>query len=302
MESKQTILQEENWQRTGDGFALYSQSLADILEGLGIHHTGLSTVNPADVQFYYDDWYLFSVSRGETVYGLLKMREQEHDFFPGFADRDDPGITVSFIPFDLSALLGISHEEETLRAFVNAFRRVTDLHGQHHHPVLQQYFSDPAANGSYLIADAYLTKLLSMAEGGILALPERMANAPKRVLSAIRRYNQQSGKTICDLSAGCLYISDPEHPTREERLCLLTVHTGNPSFHSFSAEVKFHADALISWQNRIPIAGPKIWYPAAVRADMQLEPDIWVRNAFFAPYYNEHSPLVREQQRLHPGQ
>ena len=40
------------------------------------------------------------------MYGLLKMREQEHDLERGIqADGDTPGVTISFIAFDTGVFI-----------------------------------------------------------------------------------------------------------------------------------------------------------------------------------------------------
>lgn len=289
-----------NWLQTGDGFFLCPQPLSELLKSMGITHTGLSDRNPADVDSYYDDWHLYAVSRGKTVWSLLKLREQEHDFVPGYADMDDPGVTISFIPFDITLLENLSARgPQELPAFVSGFRRVTDLPDQKHDSFLQQYFSDPASKAAYLIAETYLQKLFSLVQDNVLPLPELMSSAPAHVLEGLNALNRKAGHAIFDSEQKLLHIADPAAPTYEESMALLAAHTGNLSYNSFAAEVKFHADALIAWQNTIPIFGKSRWYASAIRADMQLEPDEWLRKNFFSPYYDESSPLLQEQQALH---
>lgn len=289
--------------RTDDGFTLYTISLADILNRMGIFHTGLSDKNPQDVQSYYDDWYLYSVTKSTTVYSLLKMREQEYDFVPGFADKDDPGVTISFVALDpepLEALFtGSLPVEQALPAFVNAFRSVTEYLNVRHHPLLQEYFSSPYSKAAYLIADAYLQKLLSLVVDGRLPLPEKIAVAPDLVLARLETLNRQSPAPVCDMKNHCLFVADPANPTEEERYALLAAHTGNLTFNSFAAEVKFHADALISWQNLVPRLGKTMWYASAIRADMQIEKEEFIRKHLFSPYYTDSSHLIRQQEEIH---
>lgn len=291
-----------DWIHTPDGFAMCTTPLADILEELGIHDTGLSAMNPADVRSYYDDWHLYSVTGKEKVYSLVKMREQEYDFVPGYSDRDNPGVTISFVPFDIALLEELEDRENrsrSLRDFVAAFRCVTELPGQHHSPILQQYFSNPTAQAPYTVAELYLKKLLLGAADGQLPLPDRMRTAPKRVLAHLQKLNSRAGRTICDLQNGRISVIDPANPTIEEQYCLLITHTGDPDFNSFAAEVKYHADALVSWENRIPVLGKAKWYSSALRADMQIEPDAWLRKTFFAPYYDYESEIVCQQAAIH---
>lgn len=301
MDENTSLFTKEHWKTTGDGFDMYFLPMADILEGMGIHHTGLSSRNHADVRSYYDDWYLYRVTREKTVYSLLKMREQEHDFVPGYADMDDPGVTISFVAFDLQRLMDLQQDAagDTMAAFVHAFRCVTEYLNQPFDPELQRYFSDERAKAPYLIGEAYVDKLLTFVEQGRLPFPEKMKEAPRRLLMGLEKMNRQAGKQICDFENGCLRIDDPENPTREERLCLLAAHTGNLSQNSFAAEVKYHADALVSWQNKIPFLGKSQWYASALRADMQVEGEEWLRKNWFSPYYDEENPMILRQAEIH---
>lgn len=291
------------WLRTEDGFSMCPVPLADILNDMGITDTGISELNTADVQSYYDDWHLYCIDMGQTVYSLLKMREQEHDYVPGYADMDNPGVTISFISFDIALLRNLEDpdipREESLPAFVAGFRTVTDLPNQTHDPLLQQYFSDPHAAAPYLVAQAYLQKLFSLHPDGIIPLPENMSTAPKRIWKGLENLNRIAGKTIYDAAANCLRIADPAAPTDAERYAVLAVHTGNLTFNSFAAEVKFHADALIAWQKKIPILGKRWWYASAIRADMQVEPEELIRKTFFSGYYKEDGPTVELQASIH---
>lgn len=303
MQQENKSLWENGWLYSGDGFSMCPIPLADILNGMGITDTGISELNTADVQSYYDDWHLYCVQLGQVEYSLLKMREQEHDYVPGYADMDDPGVTISFIPFDINLLRALEDpsipREQSLPAFVAGFRSVTDLPKQCHSDVLQKYFSDPKSSAAYLIADAYLDKLLSLYPDGIIPLPELMATAPQRLWDGLAALNRQAGREIYDSAANCLRIADPAAPTDEERHALLAVHTGNLSQNSFAAEIKFHADALIAWEKSIPMLGKSWWYASAIRADMQVEPEEIIRKTFFSGYYDEDGPDVELQASIH---
>ena len=80
---------------------------------------------------------------------------------------------------------------------------------------------------------------------------------------------------------------------------MLAFHTGNLSLNSFAAEIKFHADALVKWEARIPCIGKRYWYPAALRADMQFGPEARLYSILLCPYYHPGSRLLREQVALH---
>lgn len=298
-------LQEEQWLRTGDGFSLCPEPLSEILIRMGIRDTGISRANLEDVPSYYDDWHLYSVSREETVYSLVKLREQEHDYVPGFADGDVPSVTVSFIAFELDSLTGLSGSDTAdspaMERFVHCFRAVTDLPAQQYHPVLQRYFCRPEAQGPYLIGRTYVRKLLALS-GNTIPFPDRLPGASRRILDGMEALNRAAGTTVCDWQAGCLRIADPTAPTEAEACCILAAHTGNLSFNSFAAEIQFHADALTKWESHIPFVGKTVWYRAAVRADMMVSREYRIINLLFAPYYRANSQLMKQQQAIHGKQ
>lgn len=292
----------EKWLDCKDGFSLCTQPLSALLEEKGICDTGISSRNPADVESYFDDWHLYRVSRKETVYGLVKLREQEHDYVPGFSDRDDPSVTVSFIPFPIALLESLPYESQPgqpeMTAFVSAFRDVTERFPQRHSPLLQAYFSDPESFGSYLIAKTYIKKLLTLHPNGSVPFPDKYILASSRLLRGLGEIERRAGHPILDIQNQALVIADPAKPTLEEQQAILALHTGNLSFNSFAAEVKFHADALVKWQAHIPFAGFRIWYRAAIRADMQFGPENKLYSLFFCPYYRPGSKLTRQQETI----
>ena len=91
---------------TQDGFAMLRKSVSSILLAGGIDTVPDREDNILECRNYFDDWFLFAVqNQGNDVYGLVKMREQEHDQEQGLrADGDTPGVTVSFIGFDTDVL------------------------------------------------------------------------------------------------------------------------------------------------------------------------------------------------------
>ena len=87
--------------KTPDGFWLIYKSLSDILSEKGIVDFPDSEGRLLKCSRFYDDWFLYAVPDGmDHTYGLLKLREQEHDKEDGSpADGDTPGVTISFISF-----------------------------------------------------------------------------------------------------------------------------------------------------------------------------------------------------------
>lgn len=296
------VFSEWPWEKSGDGFFVCTTSLADMLLSRGIRDTGLSQKNSEDTVSYYDDWYLYAVTEGTVVYSLVKMREQEHDYVPGFSDRDDPGVTVSFVPFDPGSLVQLLLGEtspEVLTQFVEDFRRATEYRGQSHGPSLQRYFSRPESEGPYVIAKAYLEKLRTQITDGVFPFPEDMVNASRRLLTGLRQYNAAAEREIVDFPNRCIRVQDPEQLTQLEADAIFAVCTGDLSLSSFAAEVQFHAEALVHLFAKIPFFGRKYWYASAVRADMGVDRELLLYTMLMAPYYHRHSALMRAQVRAH---
>lgn len=299
MISPALTLDARDWLSTGDGFRLCREPLSALLHRMDISDTGISSLNKRDVDSYFDDWHLYAVH--EKVYSLIKLREQEHDYLPGFADRDDPAVTVSFQPFPIQALealpRGAGPDCPEMERFVDCFRDVTERFTLRHDALLQRYFSDPASDAGYLIADTYIKKILALNPGGRIPLPDKFSAAPKRLLEGIREITAGTG--IFRPEEGCLYISDTAAPTPAEQRAILAVHTGCLSSNSFAAEIQFHADALVSWPRYLPYAGQRFWYRSAIRADMQLERKSVLYERLLCPYYHTNSALMRRQMALH---
>ena len=291
------------WLETEDGFGLCTRPLSVLLEEKGIRDTGISLSNSADVESYYDDWHLYRIAGEPPVYSLLKLREQERDYVPGFSDRDEPSVTLSFVAFPLEVFenlpQGCQPGRPEMEHFVDAFRDVTERFTRTHDPRLQQYFSNPANRGSYLIGQTYLRKLLSLFPSGCIPFPDRHRLASARLLRGLAELNRRADRTIVDFQRRGIFLADPLNPTQEEMQAVLAFHTGNLSLNSFAAEIKFHADALVKWAARIPYIGKRYWYPAALRADMQFVLEARLYSILLCPYYHPGSRLLREQVALH---
>lgn len=299
--------------KTGDGFFALSGSLSDILAAKGI------TVFPNDqgqerqCSRFFDDWYLYAVPQGEDhVYSLFKMREQESDVSEALpADGDTPGVTVSFIAFDVAVLdRCLSDPRPDHRSSLNReINRVVAARGQRHHKALKAYFLDARADGSYLIGELYVRKIASFAQNGVIPVPKhyravyerskKSGASPKntRLPYFLEANNQDAGHCVCDHEV--IRIADPQHLTDFEKAAILATHTANVSFHSFAAEVRYHVQFL-AWYARMPIPflGKSI-YDSAIRADMTIDDTEFEGPA---PFYRLDSKLVREQETYHNGQ
>lgn len=249
-----------------DGFRAGVMSVSRLLESRGIR-TLPGNHQELPCALYYDDWYLYQVPRG--TWGLYKLREREHDG----GDSDEPGMTVSFLAFDLGILLGCLEDpaEENRRALAQELHRVVAARDQRHHEQLWDYFRRPEAEGPYLMGKIYIQKLRDLAPEGGFPLPKRMSRR-------LRRFLEESGA----VEHGRLL------PDRASPEAILVCHTGNTSLHSLAAEIRFHAVFL---KPRLPLI-----YASALRADMGA-----LSREFLPvmPYYREGSTWVRQQKRHH---
>lgn len=292
---------------TDDGFVICTKPLADIINNMGIFDTDLSQANDNDVQSYYDDWYLYGVldESQKTTYSFIKMREQENDYKQDFADLDDPGVTISFVEFDINLLNDLSSMEinaNKINSLTDEITRVISSKKQGYSSVLQTYFSATKSDAPYLVANLYIDKIVSTSQDNKIILPTQMKNANNRVISALEDLNQKSGKTIYDPENNCLHVNDTTNLTTEERLSILTAYTSNVSLNSFAAEVEFHSDALVDLKKYIPIIGRE-WYERAIRADMAIGEEKESNTVGgFDEYYNLESDLVKSQKNEHGDQ
>ena len=301
---------EDNILSTADGFSMVKKSLSDILAEKNIHDFLDSCDERMKCSNFFDDWFLYAVSsvKGHT-YSLLKLREQEHDAEDGApADGDTPGVTISFISFNVSVLLNcLADPTDENRKKLNAeINRVVARRGQTHHKALKRYFANPHSQGAYLVAEAYTKHIASFAENGHLAVPEaykaivqrsisyKSSQKWARLPSFIRILNEKAGYMVCDNEN--IYIQNPEAITEWEAAAILATHAGNTSVYSFAAEVDYHARFLIKLAKiKIPFFGRSI-YDSAIRADMTVDDTEFEGPA---PFYQANAKIVKRQYALH---
>lgn len=292
-------LSKNHIRRTDDGFSMSSLSIAHMLQSRGIDTFPNDQNEERLVDRFFDDWYLFSVSTGAAdVYGLLKMRKQEFDVAEGIpADADTPGVTISFVAFNIQTLLDCLQNpaKEQRKQLNHEINRTVAFSGQRHHPALKEYFSRAQAKAPYLIADMYTAFLAAQAENGTLPVPSAYtARKHSRLMRFIEKNNAAAGRIVCDHRH--IFLHDPPHLTKEEKLALLATHTANTSLHSFAAEVRFHAQFLLP-VFRWPFL-QKSPYDSALRADMTVDNSM-LHNLF--PFYHPCSASVRSQKKHHPA-
>ena len=296
--------------KSPDGFWLIYKSLSDILSEKDIVEFPDSEGGLLKCSKFYDDWFLYAVpNETDYAYGLLKLREQEHDTEDGSpADGDTPGVTISFISFACEALLEcIANPSDENRMKLNdEINRVVVRKRQRHNKVLKKYFIDANSEGAYLIAATYIKHIASFSQNGYLNVPEHYKGIVQRNISyktsakwtRLPRYvgllNQEAGYVVCDNKK--IYIKNRENLTKYESTAILATHTGNTSVYSFAAEVEYHARFLTFLAKiKIPFFGRSI-YDSAIRADMSIG-DAEFQGS--APFYRAASRIVKRQYRLH---
>ena len=98
---------------------------------------------------------------------------------------------------------------------------------------------------------------------------------------------------VCDHEK--IYIQDVKQLTQHEKLAILATHTGNVSYHSFAAEIRYHPMFLTKLMKiRLPLAGSP--YASAVRADMSIGDKEFQGPT---PYYDLSGKIVCEQVKYH---
>ena len=290
-----------------DGFSAVTKSIAAILISNGIETFPGNQNQVLESRNYFDDWYLYAVPCTDGhIYSLFKMREQEHDAEIGLdADNDTPGVTISFVALDIAILEQclLAPECTNRKMLAVEINRVVAYRRQVHHPDIKAYFLRPEAEGSYLVADLYTKKIASFASDGILDVPAAYAKQYRkryasdkysRLPDFLDSNNATAGRTVCDHDR--IYIQDPVQLTIHEKLAILATHTANTSFHSFAAEVRYHAKFLV-WYAKVtlPFVGSSP-YASAVRADMTIDDKEFEGPA---PFYDENSALFLEQMKCH---
>ena len=304
--SDKKLINSDHVLSTKDGFYMIGRSISSILISKGIETFPDREGRILECRNYFDDWYLFAVqSREDYVYGLLKMREQEHDLEQGMkADGDTPGVTISFISISTDILKSCleNPSAENRKKMGMEINRVVAYPKQSHHPALKAYFIRPQAEAPYLIAGTYVKHIASFSTAGTLHVPKaykeiyqkRRASAKyARVPDFLEQNNQEPNNVVCDHEK--IYIQNVKQLSQYEKLAILATHTGNVSYHSFAAEVRYHAMFLNKLMKiRLPMAGSP--YASAVRADMSIGDKEFQGPT---PYYNLYGKHVREQVKYH---
>ena len=307
---------------SSDSLYITTKSLGDILWDVGIDrlYNSEGDNKGTPVQGFYDDWYLLAVPRqNDYVYGLYKMREQEHDDY----GSNDPGVTIPFVAFDTNNLFQCLNDptKSNRIALLQNCDRVTGPGRIAHDTAIAAYFADPASDGAYLIAEEYVKFIARTGVDGKISVPEQYAQildkidqitellptihdaeaylqlhemlvALRRVPNAVDDNNAKAGYIVYNEYTRKITVRNPDNLTMYEKYVILATHTGNVTFNSFAAEVQFHADALDDFLANFPQ-----YYEAALRADMAIGEEY--ESGFFDGYYDLDGDLVKKQIQYH---
>lgn len=308
---------------TDDGMFLTTIPLSTILSRNGIYSVPINAEYSKewDVDDFFDDWYLYAVNDSTSVsYGLYKMREQETDE----DDGNDPGVTISFIGFDISKLTNCFNSNTNANKY-NLYQAIVKVTGPESHEaddIITSYFADTLSDGAYLIAEKSVLFFANRSSGNkisasdnlvaifdeIAAIDEELDDILldndtratliqrradlQRIPDALEDINSTAGTTIFDFSDYTINVQNKNNLTINERQAILACFTGNVTFNSFVAEVEFHAEAVDDWKSIFDR-----WYDAAIRADMSVGEEY--ESGFYDDYYDLNSSIVVAQKNAH---
>ena len=303
------LICESNIEKTDDGFFCLNKSVSDILLEREIYTFPAGNGDELKCDNYFDDWYIYAIKKEEGfVYSLFKLREQEYDMYAGErADYDAPGVTVSFIAYDINTLIKCLDKptNESKTAMSDEINRVVARRGQKHHSAIKKYFCKTESKAAYLIAELYIGHILSFVHKGFIIVPQKYEeiysaslvqsqdSKVNRLPDFINRNNEAAQRIVCDHDK--IYIKNPQSPDRFEKLAILATHTADTSFNCFACEVQYHALFLkIAAKIKLPFLGSI--YESAVRADLSIDDSEFEGNA---PYHRSDSKLVRKHIDCH---
>jgi hypothetical protein len=277
-----------------DGFSLCNTPISDILilSGISSNHQGF------DVSGLYDDWYIYCINaQGRTTYSLVKMREIENSGY----DSNDPGVTVSFVSFDIFKLIqAVNDKGLSIKKLDDEIDKVT-YQSMVSSSFLIDYFTETKSNGSYIIAEAYIKKIIEITPGGYIPVPEKInalyttylnigldeklfskLNGTYRIVEFLIDLNKKTGRNLFDYETQSLHILDKDNLTYDEMCAIFATYLNNKSVFEFAWEVQFHA--MIT---EIPT---EITVEHGIRADMSVYSNYIIPQSeiFTLAHYNLH--------------
>lgn len=191
------------------------------------------------------DWYLYSVETDEdTVFSLIKLRDTT-----GY--NTTPSVSVPFIELDIDQMQTYSNSDNL--ALLDAeFDNIIYAENAKTNHVLSSYFERPESDALYVIPQIYVRLVIQNEcidqNTHIINMTREVSS--KYALATLEKYqvgNSAGNPEIYDdngtndKSDDYIVIADLYNPTLAEQECILAMHSGNPSFDSFAAEIVYHA-------------------------------------------------------------
>ena len=268
--------------KTSDGFILVKVPLTSIMETIKMED--IPSENYSYQRDDFDDWYIYSVSKEEnTEFSILKMRE--------LTDEANVGVSIPFISFDPTlikkAIKSIEYGEKLSYNLEKMTEAKVDF-GEHS-SIIVEYFADPYSAANYLIAEAYIEKII------VEDCVDNRIKIPNGLSKRLKKYLDTIGETY-DEKNNSIFINNTNNPTLEEEQAILAMRTANTSYNSFAAEVVFHAKYTTNF-SKIGKRPIKKYYKSAVKADMGVGEER-ESGIFDGGYYNENGKYVKEQRGI----
>lgn len=257
------------------------------------------------------------------------MREQEYDS----DDNNDPGVTISFVKFNIAKLRDvIYHTSSNTSDLCNEIDYVVSFKDADYSTELQSYFLKISAEAPYMIAEAYVKKIVQSYQNSSIPFPYHLNNIydeiesidkliddmmnslipdsqtiamlyrdkqkKSRIPDALSNCNDEFGSVIADKNDRVIRISNSNNLDYYEKKAILSAYTADISFNMFAAEVQAHADFLDDFMSNFSgVPGLNKWYRSALRADMAIGEEY--ESGMFDDYYDPNDSRVKKQAKEH---
>ena len=232
----------DDFEITDDGFFLCKKNMKDIMQAMGL--SGKETLNGVEVSAY-DDWYLSGIinSKGKVTYTLIKMREPTDN-------QDARGSAVPFVSLDMKNCENIFRSLKKNKKLTKKektqlgklFYSVTNADGDSKaNKTLLNYFKNPASQGSYLLADYMVNKVVNgkgFNDNGVYKVPTGYEENDKYCKKKLDKLSEAG---VYDKKKNTIRIKDRSNLTKDEYDAILMIMTGNPDKYAYAAENQYHA-------------------------------------------------------------
>ncbi len=315
------LISGDDFVSTDDGFVMITKPLEDFFVARGLTEMWYYGQDPTtkervyseeSVEEYLNDWYLFSLNQKPSpTYGLLCLRT--------CTSRAGNKVTVSFFEFNeqilLECLTIATMNSQAMFDFgrnfswvIGSFENIDDYYLKHSEDLVS-YFAETESDAPYAIAEQYIKKLVSLNVNGFIEVPTAFQEIMRDEDDA--HYLKKGVCTITEndpiyfANTSAIHIDDVNNPRMAEKCVILAAFAGDVNFHSFAAEVEYHAEKTIASARWRPITDiSKKIYSKACRADMTTVEE-YVKfglnlSDFYDSYHHLDNKIVTKQRDAHP--